>query len=103
MDFMTSFHISNDNEKSKERNNNYTRRRINNEQYNSTNTTNKSNYSTLYSLNNNNNCNDLLQQDEIDGQFEPDEDFSHANHRERRNPLPPRYIKDIIHHSICEE
>ncbi|CAF0984640.1 unnamed protein product [Rotaria sp. Silwood1] len=90
MDFMTSLKLSNDNEneKSKERYDN-NKRRYNNEQYNGTNTTNKTNSQIHYSLNNNN-YNDIVQQDDIDEQLDPEDDPSHANYRERRNPLPPR-------------
>jgi hypothetical protein len=98
MDFMTSLKLSNDNdnenenEKFKERHDNH-KRRFHNEQYNGTNSTNKINSQPHYSLNNNNNnYNEPVQQDEIDEQIDPEDDPSHANHRERRNPLPPRFV-----------
>ncbi|CAF1153962.1 unnamed protein product [Rotaria sordida] len=90
MDFMTSLKISNENEneKSKERYDNNIKRRYNNEQSNGT---NKINSQIHYPLNNNNNnYNDIIQQDDIDEQLDSEDDPSHANYRERRNPLPPR-------------
>jgi hypothetical protein len=83
MDFMTSLKLSNvnENEKPKERND---KRRYNND----TNTTNNFDYHSS----NNNNYNDqiIFQQDGIDEQLDAEDDPSHANYRERRNPLPPR-------------
>ncbi|UJR20757.1 hypothetical protein I4U23_023875 [Adineta vaga] len=84
MDFMSSLKIAdvNENEKPKERPD---KRRFNNE----THTTNHQPHQTL---NNNNNYNDqiIFQQDGIDEQIDCEDDSTHANHRERRNPLPPR-------------
>jgi hypothetical protein len=40
----------------------------------------------------NENSLNIDQQDEIDEQLNPEDDPTHANYRERRNPLPPRYI-----------
>lgn len=93
MDFITSLKISdsNEKEKSKERSDN-SKRRYNNEQYNGNNSTTKLNNQPSGSLNNNNNSNDIPQQDEIDEQLDPEDDPSHANYRERRNPLPPRFV-----------
>lgn len=34
----------------------------------------------------------VLQQEEIDEKLNPEDDPTHANYRERRNPLPPRYF-----------
>jgi hypothetical protein len=85
MDFMTSLKLSNvnENEKPKERND---KRRYNND----TNTTNNFDYHSS----NNNNYNDqiIFQQDGIDEQLDAEDDPSHANYRERRNPLPPRLV-----------
>ena len=92
MDFMTSLKLSNDTEpeKSKERNDNV-KRRYNNEQYDGGINTN---YQSYYSSNNNN-YNDQIafQQDGIDEQLDPEDDPSHINYRERRNPLPPRCVR----------
>ena len=94
MDFMTSLKISNvsENEKPKERDD---KRRYNNEQYNDPpNTTNNSNYQVHHSLNNNNYHDQIIfQQDGIDEQLDSEDDPSHANYRERRNPLPPRLVR----------
>ncbi len=62
MDFMTSLKISNNT---------------------------KRQYNENLSLNNDEN---IIQQDEIDEQLNPEDDPTHVNYRERRNPLPPRYI-----------
>ncbi|CAF0792830.1 unnamed protein product [Adineta ricciae] len=88
MDFMSTLKIAdsnNENEKSKER---FDKRRYNNEP----NTTNHSNYQPHYPINNTHSSNDQVsfQQDGIDEQGDFDDDPTHANHRERRNPLPPR-------------
>ncbi|CAF3725532.1 unnamed protein product [Adineta steineri] len=88
MDFMTTLKISNvtENEKPKERND---KRRYNND----TNSTNNTNYQSHHTLNNNNNNYNgqiIFHQDGIDEQLDPEDDPSHANYRERRNPLPPR-------------
>jgi len=106
MDFMTSLTISNDtkqptdndNHKLKDR---YENKRRNTEQYYQTNKTNpgmnSTNSSTItntYQSNNNNNYTDQIpfQQDGINEQLEGEDDPSHSNYRERRNPLPPRFV-----------
>jgi hypothetical protein len=68
MDFMTTLKISNDNEneKPKDRSDNHKR------------------------PSNGSNDQILFQQDGLDEQLDPEDDPSHANYRERRNPLPPR-------------
>jgi len=43
-----------------------------------------------YNENSLNNDQNLVQQDDIDEQLNPEDDPTHANYRERRNPLPPR-------------
>ncbi|CAF0750284.1 unnamed protein product [Adineta steineri] len=110
MDFMTSLKISNDtkqindnndNQKSKER---FENKRQNTEQYYQTNKTNNginnttnslitTNSNHSYQTNNQNNYTDQItfQQDPINNdQLESEDDPSHSNYRERRNPLPPR-------------
>ncbi|CAF4494499.1 unnamed protein product, partial [Rotaria sp. Silwood1] len=100
MDFMTSVKISNDfkqtidndNQKLKDRHEN---KRRNTDQYyktiNNINTTNNSNQH--YQSNNNNyyyTDQIIFQQEGIHDQLDTEDDSSHANYRERRNPLPPR-------------
>ncbi len=70
MDFMTTLNLSNDteNEKPKER-----PRRTNNG-------INQSYYNDQI----------FFPQDGIEEQLDPEDDPSHVNFRERRNPLPPR-------------
>jgi len=80
MDFMTSLKISNDNENEKPKEHNTKR------QYNGNN-------QSHYSLNNDQ---IIFEQDSIDEQLNPEDDPSHANYRERRNPLPPRYIISLF-------
>jgi len=77
MDFMTSLKISNDNENEKGK-----------ERYDNNNNNNK----RQYNGNSLNNDQIIYQQDGIDEQLNPEDDPSHANYRERRNPLPPRYF-----------
>jgi hypothetical protein len=96
MDFMTSLKISNDtkqtidndNQKLKDR---YENKRRNPEQYyktnNGINTTNNSNH---YYHTNNYTDQITFQPDGINDQLDPEDDPSHSNFRERRNPLPPR-------------
>jgi hypothetical protein len=99
MDFMTSLKISNDlkqindndNQKLKDRNE---IKRRNPEQYYKTNhsinnTTNNSNH---YYQSNNSTDQITFQQDGINEQLDPEDDPSHSNYRERRNPLPPRFV-----------
>ena len=90
MDFMTSLNLSNVNEddKVKERTE---KRRYNNDVH----ATNNSNYPTHHAVNNNNNYpHDQItfHHDGVDETEELEDDPAHANHRERRNPLPPRYV-----------
>lgn len=68
MDFMTTLKISNDTENEKP-------------------VKRQSNGNNLF-----HNDQIVFQQDEIDEQLNPEDDPSHANYRERRNPLPPRFI-----------
>jgi hypothetical protein len=75
MDFMTSLKISNDNENEKGK-----------ERYDNNNNKRQYNGNSL------NNDQIIYQQDGIDEQLNPEDDPSHANYRERRNPLPPRYV-----------
>jgi hypothetical protein len=108
MDFMTSLKISNDskqpvddeNQKFKDRPD--TKRR-NNEQYyqtnkpsNGINTTNPVTKTTspnhYYPSNNNYTDQITFQQDGINDQLDSEDDPSHSNYRERRNPLPPRFV-----------
>jgi hypothetical protein len=70
MDFMTTLKISNDTETEKPKE----RPRRPNE------ATNPSYYNEQI----------FFQQDGIDEQLDPEDDPSHVNYRERRNPLPPR-------------
>ncbi len=99
MDFMTSFKISadtkppidNENQKLKER---YEKKTRNSEQYYKTNnginhTTNNSNH---YYQPNHYPDQIIFQQDGINEQLDPEDDPSHSNYRERRNPLPPRFV-----------
>jgi len=107
MDFMTSLKISNDskqtidneNQKLKDR---YETKRRNPEQYYQTNKTNNGINNTTNSLTTNNsnhyyqsnNSTDQItfQQDGVNDQLESEDDPSHSNYRERRNPLPPRFV-----------
>jgi hypothetical protein len=101
MDFMTSLKISNDpkqtvdndNQKSKER---YDNKRRNPEQYYQTNKTNNgiNTTNTVTTNNSNHYYTDQItfQQDGINEQLDPEDDPSHSNYRERRNPLPPRFV-----------
>ena len=68
MDFMTSLKLSNDNETEKPKE--HSKRQSN------------------HSLTNDQN---LIQQDGFDESLDPEDDPAHANNRERRNPLPPRF------------
>jgi hypothetical protein len=101
MDFMTSLKISNDtkptvdndNQKIKDR---YDNKRRNPEQYYQTNKTNNGINTTnsLTTTNSNHYYPDQItfQQDGISEQLDPEDDPSHSNYRERRNPLPPRFV-----------
>ena len=81
---MTSLNLSteNENEKAKERADNHQKR-----QY-------TENNPTHYASNNEQ---VLFQQDDLDEPLDPEDDPTHANYRERRNPLPPRYVLYISH------
>jgi hypothetical protein len=88
MDFMTSLKLSNanDNDTVKERNE---KRRYNND----VNATNNSKYPTHSAMNNNYPTDQItFQQEGVDEGEDLEDDSTHANHRERRNPLPPRYV-----------
>ena len=101
MDFMTTLKISNDpkqtvdndNQKSKER---YDNKRRNPDQYYQTNKTNNGiNTTNTVAMNNSNpyyTDQITFQQDGINEQLDPEDDPSHSNYRERRNPLPPRFV-----------
>jgi hypothetical protein len=102
MDFMTSFKISTDskppidteNQKLKER---YEKKTRNSEQYYQTNKTNNginhtTNNSNHYYQPNHYPDQIIFQQDGINEQLDPEDDPSHSNYRERRNPLPPRFV-----------
>jgi hypothetical protein len=102
MDFMTSLKISNDskppidNENQKLKDRSETKRR-NTEQYHSNNKTNNglnntTNNSNHYYPSNNYTDQVTFQQDGINDQLDPEDDPSHSNYRERRNPLPPRFV-----------
>ena len=102
MDFITSLKISDDskptidNENPKLKDRSETKRR-NPEQYYST---TKSNNSLNHATNNfnpyypSNHYPDQItfQQDGINEQLDSEDDPSHSNYRERRNPLPPRFV-----------
>lgn len=99
MDFMTTLKISNDtkpivdndNQKLKDR---YEPKRRNPEQYHKTNNghNNTMNNSNHYYQMNNYPDQIVFQQDGINEQLDSEDDPSHSNYRERRNPLPPRYV-----------
>ena len=98
---MTSLKLPNDSEteKAKERNSN-TKRRSNYESYSQpTKNYHNSHQATNHSMNNHNHNHSVnaIQQDQMvfeqgtfDENLDVDEDGTHAGHRERRNPLPPR-------------
>ncbi|UJR28839.1 hypothetical protein I4U23_010063 [Adineta vaga] len=101
MDFMplrknsndTKQTIDNDNQKVKERYEN--KRRNPSEQYHKTNngvhTTNSNHYYPQSNTNNNYYSEQIIfQTDGTNEQLDPEDDPSHLNYRERRNPLPPR-------------
>lgn len=104
MDFMTSLKLSDDHEKGKERPVTTKRRSNNDQNYQTTKTstsithTNSSNHQSNYSFNNNHNnyapgaYGDQItfEQEGVADLPDGEDDPSHANHRERRNPLPPR-------------
>jgi hypothetical protein len=57
------------------------------------NSTNSSTITNTYQSNNNNYTDQIpFQQDGINEQLEGEDDPSHSNYRERRNPLPPRFV-----------
>ena len=106
MDFMTSLKLSDDHDKGKERPVT-TKRRYNQEQNYQTakpstsiTPANNSNHQSNYSFNNNHNHNNyapgaygdqiIFEQEGAADLLDAEDDPSHSNHRERRNPLPPR-------------
>ncbi|CAF2125629.1 unnamed protein product [Rotaria magnacalcarata] len=106
MDFMTSLKISNDTKQTVDNDNlkvkdRHENKRRNTEHHYQTNKHNDSiNTTNLLTMNNSNyhqqlndnNYTDQItfQQEGNHDQLDPDDDSSHSNYRERRNPLPPR-------------
>lgn len=103
MDFMTSLKISDDSEsdKGKERNGN-TKRRANQDfhpsQPTKSNTSSHTAYQTHYPLNNNHyaagvyNDQIVFEQEDFEEPLDGEDEAGHSIYRERRNPLPPRFV-----------
>ena len=111
MDFMTSLKIADEPEsdKAKERNGN-TKRRSNPDSYPpqavKSNTSSHTAYPSHYPMNNNHystgvyNDQIVFEPEDPEEPVDGDEDPAHSIYRERRNPLPPRFVIENIPRSV---
>ena len=86
--------MDNENPKFKDRFDNNNNKRRNPEHYHSSNKTNNGLHNTTNHYYPSNNSTDQLtsQQDVTNEYLDPEDDSSQSNYRERRNPLPPRFV-----------